>query len=121
MKTQSQKFLRQRKFMLVFPACVLPFIILIFWALGGGKVTASEGNAVSSGLNITLPDAQLKNENADKLSFYQQAEKESLKLQEALKNDPYYKYGDTDNKNYSEGLSPTSDLSYPGIDPADQN
>ena len=46
----------------------------------------------SKGLNLQLPDANLKDDkNADKLSFYNEADADSLKRDELLRNDPYYK------------------------------
>ncbi|MBI3137222.1 MAG: conjugative transposon protein TraM [Sphingobacteriales bacterium] len=43
------------------------------------------------GLNPDLPGARLKGEeNMDKLSFYEQAEKDSAKMEELMRNDPYY-------------------------------
>lgn len=91
MKQRSAQFLRKRKFYMVLPLLVLPFITLAFWAIGGGK-EKNEDVKTSAGLNLQLPDAKLKDErNFDKLSFYNQAEKDSLKNEEALKNDPNYK------------------------------
>ena len=93
MQTQSQKFLRQRKFLMVLPLLVLPFITMIFWTLGGGKVGAVQAAAVGSkGLNTKLPDAHISEDKGrDKLSFYQQADKDSVLRKQQIQNDPYYK------------------------------
>ena len=93
MQTQSQKFLRQRKFLMVLPLLVLPFITMIFWSLGGGKVGAVQAAAVGSkGLNTKLPDAHISvDKGRDKLSFYQQADKDSVLRKQQIQNDPYYK------------------------------
>jgi conjugative transposon TraM protein len=89
----SARFLRQRKMMLVLPVLVIPFVTMAFWALGGGQSDGSkapEGN--NTGLNMQLPNANLKDDkNSDKLSFYNEADADSLKRQELLKNDPYYR------------------------------
>jgi conjugative transposon TraM protein len=90
---QSKVFLRKRKMMLVLPVLILPFMTLAFWALGGGKANAGkqtvEKNAM--GLNLHLPDPKLKKETVlDKLGFYNQADKDSMKLKQAMRNDPYY-------------------------------
>lgn len=45
-KTHSPKFLRQRKFFMVLPLLVLPFMTLMFWALGGGKVNNADAEQV---------------------------------------------------------------------------
>lgn len=89
----SAKFLRQRKMMVVLPLLAIPFITTAFWVLGGGKGIGNENqsNAVA-GLNQQLPNANLKNDkNEDKLSFYKEADADSLKRVELLRNDPYYK------------------------------
>lgn len=88
---QNSQFLRKRKFYLVLPLLALPFVTLAFWAMGGGRQNYEEVKT-SEGLNLQLPDAKLKDEkNFDKLSFYNLAEKDSLKNEEALRNDPTYK------------------------------
>lgn len=87
---QSQAFLRKRKMMLVLPVIVLPFITMAFWALGGGKGNEAKANMQTAGLNLNLPDAKLKNTDGDKLSFYEQAEKDSIELMEQMRNDPFY-------------------------------
>ncbi len=89
----SAKFLRQRKMLVVLPLLVLPFITMAFWALGGGQGFANKNQAnVVAGLNLQLPNANLKDDkNEDKLSFYKEADADSLKREELLRNDPYYK------------------------------
>jgi conjugative transposon TraM protein len=89
----SAKFLRQRKMMLVLPVLIIPFVTMGFWALGGGQgQTVNNLADTNKGLNLQLPDANLKDDkNADKLSFYNEADADSLKRDELLRNDPYYK------------------------------
>lgn len=90
-KTHSQKFLRQRKFLMVLPLLVLPFMTLMFWVLGGGKVNHADAQQAQNGLNMQLPGANLKDDKPlDKLSYYEQAASDSLKLQQLMENDPYY-------------------------------
>jgi hypothetical protein len=87
MKTVKTK---QRKMMLMLPVLVIPFLTMGFWALGGGKGKKQED--ITKGLNLELPDANLKDDKGlDKLSFYDQAEKDSLKLEEWMRTDPYWK------------------------------
>jgi conjugative transposon TraM protein len=92
-QNHSPKFLRQRKMMLVLPILVIPFITMAFWALGGGLGNANSSLAENKqGLNLQLPNANLKDDkNTDKLAFYNEADKDSLKREELLRNDPYYK------------------------------
>ncbi len=89
----SAKFLRQRKMLLVLPVLIIPFVTMGFWALGGGQGQTKNNLAdTNKGLNLQLPDANLKDDkNADKLSFYNEADADSLKRDELLRNDPYYK------------------------------
>ena len=89
---QSQAFLRKRKMMLVLPLLVIPFLTMAFWALGGGKSGQNNTTSKNIGLNLNLPDANLKEDNnADKLSFYEKADKDSLKMEELMRSDPNYK------------------------------
>jgi len=85
----SVRSLRQRRFLLLLPLLVLPFIALLFWALGGGGTNTSMA-AMQSGFNIELPGAQLKDGKENKLSLYRQADKDSLQLREQIENDPYF-------------------------------
>lgn len=94
-KTHSQKFLRQRKFLLVLPLLVLPFMTLMFWALGGGSVNHADAQQAQNGLNMQLPGANLKDDKPlDKLSYYEKAASDSMKLQQLMENDPYYRHQD---------------------------
>lgn len=90
-KTKSPKFLRQRKFFMVLPLLVLPFVTLMFWALGGGNVNNANAQPAQKGFNMDLPDAYLKEDKPlDKMSYYNQAARDSAKMKELMKNDPYY-------------------------------
>ena len=94
---RSQAFLRKRKMMLVLPLLVIPFLTMAFWAMGGGKgADGSKPSRNSQGLNLNLPDANLKDDKlSDKLSFYDKADKDSMKLAEEMRNDPYYNRKDS--------------------------
>jgi conjugative transposon TraM protein len=106
----SVKFLRQRKMMLVLPVLIIPFVTMGFWALGGGQGRTKNNLANNNnGLNLQLPDANLKDDkNADKLSFYNEADADSLKRDEILRTDPYYK--DSINSRRNIILSDTGNL-----------
>jgi hypothetical protein len=71
MEQQSQKFLRKRRFLMVLPLLVFPFVTLAFWAMGGGKDSESRFNSKQTGLNLELPNANLKNDATDKLGYYE--------------------------------------------------
>jgi hypothetical protein len=93
---RSQAFLRKRKMLMVLPLLVTPFITMAFWAMGGG--TGKETNAepvTKQGLNLNLPNATVgKDKLSNKMSFYDQARKDSLKMAEWMRNDPYYQKTD---------------------------
>ncbi|WP_333624232.1 conjugative transposon protein TraM [Sphingobacterium siyangense] len=88
-KTLNEQLQRQRKFFLFLPLICLPFLTLMFWLMGGGKIETSVATS-EVGLNLNLPDANNKETEFNKLDFYNQAEKDSLKLQELMKADPDY-------------------------------
>ncbi len=92
-RTQSPKVQRQRKFLLVLPLLILPFMSMMFWSLGGGKAGNADAQPpVEKGFNMKLPDAYLKDERVlDKMGYYDKAASDSAKLQELIKNDTNYK------------------------------
>ena len=112
MKTHSQKFLQQRRFYMVLPLLVLPFITMIFWALGGGKGGEVQAQPVKSGLNMELPGAHFTKEDElwDKFSLYEQAKRDSLKMEEAKRNDPYYVMTTLEGVNSSDTVPEESNL-----------
>lgn len=111
MEQQSQKFLRRRKFLMVLPLLVFSFVTLAFWVMGGGKYSESSNNSKQSGLNLELPNANLKNEAADKLGYYEKATRDSLKLKDEIENDPYFKNNmdleDTFSNHTTENILPS--------------
>jgi conjugative transposon TraM protein len=103
---KSQAFLRKRKMMMVIPFLVLPFLTMAFWAMGGGKASSPKTDQTKpQGLNLKLPNASFKDEKfSDKMSFYDQADRDSLKMAELMRNDPYYHHEDSMQANYSNDL-----------------
>lgn len=93
-KIKSPKMIRQRKFAMVLPALILPFMTLMFWALGGGQL--DEANAQTkeqTGINLNLPNAHLKEDkDLNKMDYYNQAQLDSMKYKELVKNDPNYQH-----------------------------
>ncbi len=95
---------RKRKMMLVLPLLVIPFLTMAFWALGGGR-GKQETAVTSKGLNLDLPNANLKEDKlTDKLGFYDKADKDSLKLEEWMRSDPYFKRDTTPTEIYPDEL-----------------
>src|SRR5690606_5610335 len=83
---------KKRRFFMVLPVLVLPFLTMIFWALGGGQGVPAQAKASDvAGLNLTLPDAHFdEKEIWDKLSLYEIAQRDSAKYEEARESDPYF-------------------------------
>lgn len=91
MKQLTTKMLRQRKMLLVLPALVIPFITMAFWALGGGKGDSNETIKTTTGLNLELPGAALKDDRTmDKMAYYDKAQSDSEKIMQQMKDDPYF-------------------------------
>ncbi|MBK0379277.1 conjugative transposon protein TraM [Mucilaginibacter segetis] len=68
---------KQRKFLLVLPLLVIPFLTMAFWALGGGQ-SPSLNEAATAGMDVSLPQAQFKKEpDATKMAVYQAARRDS--------------------------------------------
>lgn len=90
MKKTTAISAKQKLMLIALPLISLPFIIFLFWSLDGGKGNKEKDIPTSPGLNMQLPSANLKNDSTEnKLSFYGQAEKDSARLKEALREDPY--------------------------------
>jgi conjugative transposon TraM protein len=90
----SQEFLDKRESLLALPLLALPFIIILFIALGGGRKVSREGAVPQAGgINMQLPDAHFKKgKDKDKLGLYEETRRDSVKFREAIKNDPYYSF-----------------------------
>lgn len=91
-KTISPKEAKKRKMLLVLPLITLPFITILFYTLGGGTMEAMGGKyEIKKGFNFNLPLPKFKEDSAlDKMSYYDQAAVDSIKLQEQIKKDPNY-------------------------------
>lgn len=78
--------------MLVLPLLALPFMTMAFWALGGGKVNQAEAQSQQqAGFNLKLPGADFKEDKPmDKLGYYDQARRDSVRFLELMKNDPSF-------------------------------
>lgn len=87
---KDEKKERQGRMYLAMPVLMLPFLTLMFWALGGGKGSETLAAPVPLGLNAEIPGATDKAQPLDKMAFYAVAEQDSLKRLKELKKDPYY-------------------------------
>ncbi|MBW1658863.1 conjugative transposon protein TraM [Flavobacterium quisquiliarum] len=91
-KTLSIKDSKKRKMLLMLPLITLPFLTFLFYSLGGGKMEAKTAeNDQKKGFNFNLPLPKFKEDAAlDKMSYYDQAAVDSIKLREQIKKDPNY-------------------------------
>ncbi|WP_241686508.1 hypothetical protein [Flavobacterium sp. YO12] len=91
-RTISPKEAKKRKLFLMLPIITLPFLTFLFYSLGGGKTNNNTaGNEVKKGFNFNLPIPKFKEDSAlDKMSYYDQAAVDSIKLSEQIKKDPNY-------------------------------
>ncbi|UUW08629.1 conjugative transposon protein TraM [Flavobacterium plurextorum] len=91
-KTISVKESKKRKMLLMLPVLTLPFITFLFYTLGGGKGEEESGRSeVKKGFNFNLPIPKFKEDSSlDKLSYYDKAAVDSIKLLEQIKKDPNY-------------------------------
>ncbi|RPD39344.1 conjugative transposon protein TraM [Chitinophaga barathri] len=112
MKSEVENVVRrQRRFMLVLPAIVVPFLGVIFFILGGGGAAAVANNQPKGGgLKMQLPDVSLKGTPEDKLSYYQRAADDSMKRSELLRMDPYQAQN-PDGRSENFDLSPGREFS----------
>lgn len=86
------KVSKRRKMLLVLPLITLPFITILFYILGGGRMEAETAKSeVKKGFNFNLPIPKFKEDSSlDKMSYYDQAAVDSIKLLEQIKKDPNY-------------------------------
>ncbi|NVM65049.1 hypothetical protein FHW88_003353 [Mucilaginibacter sp. SG538B] len=85
-QTEEQKA-RLRKFLLVLPLIIVFCAALIFTVLGGGKGKPNDLANTNQGINTHLPDAKFgKDQPQDKLSLYDQAAKDSVKIKSNANN-----------------------------------
>jgi conjugative transposon TraM protein len=91
-KTISLREIKQRKMLLILPVLTLPFITLLFWTLGGGRMNAIPTDSDEKrGFNIELPEPKFKvDSDLDKMSYYDQAALDSIKRNEQIRKDPNY-------------------------------
>jgi conjugative transposon TraM protein len=71
-----KKYLKQNKTLLFLPLLLMPFVVLIFYILGGGEGTGNKaGNTTATslqGANYSIPEAESSIAIQDKLEAYQQ-------------------------------------------------
>lgn len=98
---KSQEFIQRRRFLMVLPLLAFPFVIMVFWALGGGKGTTQQPGLPQAGLNMNIPGANFSKDAADmnKLSVYEQAKLDSQKYEQDKRLDPYFQFATLEEAN----------------------
>ncbi|WP_321995567.1 conjugative transposon protein TraM [Draconibacterium orientale] len=84
------KILIKNKALFILPLALLPFVILIFWILGGGGVPKEKEKLAQSpnkGINYDLPDADNSIEIYDKMEAYQKDDQQVAEVPEVNVND----------------------------------
>lgn len=71
-----QNELKKNKALFILPLVMLPFVVLIFWVLGGGTASGEKKNkdrlTTGDGVNYLLPEAEKSIKIYDKMEAYQQ-------------------------------------------------
>lgn len=80
---------KKQKLRIILPVLIIPFLSLSFFMLGGGKGSANVQNSRRNALSFTLPDPLIDNKPTDKLSIYQQADKDSIARLREAQLDPF--------------------------------
>ncbi|WP_200979783.1 conjugative transposon protein TraM [Echinicola sp. 20G] len=90
MNNQNELFRRKRRMMVFLPLLTVPFLFLAFWALGGGNPQTISEKGLSSGINLSLPNAEINDSRSlTKLDLYEKEEKRARKKAEQSKLDPF--------------------------------
>lgn len=86
----SEQYLQRRKFLLFLPLLALPFLTFIYWVLVVKNLDSSQTPSESSGLQLALPGASIKDESRmDKWQYYRKADQDSALRLQQIKRDPY--------------------------------
>jgi conjugative transposon TraM protein len=115
----AAKKMKQRKFLLILPLLVIPFLTMGFWALGGGQgsTTGNEVAKSAAGLNLNLPKANIQEEkDPSKMSFYEKARKEEERSLEAIKSDPYFNLSTSDSNEVESFIANSPTKYKPPVD-----
>ena len=114
-EVKTEKMKRQRKFMLVIPVLVMPFVTIMAWAMGVGKQPdVNQETTEQKGFNFKLPDAREDEKEMNKMAYYNKARQDSAKFQELVKNDPNYRQTVVPVLPDSDQFEPSKTISFTG-------
>ena len=115
---------RKRKFLLILPLLTIPFVVFLFYALGGGKGSSGSNGQRTSALSTTLPDPVINERPTDKLSLYERASRDSEHLRDS--GSPFDTWGSLDSIKSGSALSNNTTYTppqiplYPSVPPLNQ-
>lgn len=109
-------FLKERKFLMVLPLLILPFLTMAFWALGGGNRNGSGfETSRAQGINATLPQAQFDHQqDQDKMNVYLSAKTDSAHASNLGVSDSFLQSMGLSNANHSDSINRQSTVSLAG-------
>ena len=101
-----KEYLKKNKFLFVLPLVLLPFVVLIFYILGGGNPEGREQKQLEnpniSGANYIIPEAEKSIEIYDKLEAYQR--------ENIVRNNDRYESIDSIHENQMDSMSSGNEL-----------
>lgn len=111
---------RRARFLLLAPLVALPFLFFLFWKMGVGRAPAGISRSQApEGLSSELPDmVRSREEGLDKLDYYERAERDSQRLQELIRNDPYHLLPEDSSGLYQEDDFMKSEAAWDAFMPA---
>ncbi len=84
---------QKRKFLLILPVLVIPFLFIAFYSLGGGKdkLGSTLKKGTETGFNTELPPVLFDDNEGkmNKLDYYKRADLDSIRRKEQMQQDPY--------------------------------
>lgn len=91
---ETTKRQRQRKLLWMLPILAVPFLTLLFWAMGGGTSSIAEKPSTEKGLNQSLPETAIPESGLSKLNYYERADEDSSRQENLKSKDPYFTEAD---------------------------
>lgn len=89
-RKNETKAQQKRRFLLVLPLLLVPFVTIAFSLIQSNKPEGSTALKLDSRLKTDLPGINVKDRPMDKMSYYELAKADSLKRGDQIKKDPYY-------------------------------
>ena len=103
-----KQYLKRNKALFILPLALIPFVILIFYVLGGGtkaeEIENSQAKSQSEGANYLLPEAEKSIEIYDKMEAYQKEGTEMEERRNNLQEDSTQLVSETLNDSLSQEL-----------------